>query len=390
MGRRAHGDGSVFYDASRGKWWAVIEAGRDENGRRVRRKASAASKTEARGKLDELRDELRDTGTVAPRDMTVAQIMQDWIEHPPSSLRSPISLRVNRQYADRITAAIGTVPVAKLTIRQVEAMLQRMARDGLATSTIAANRAVLRRALRRAMRDGLVRRNVAELADAPRGTVRQSRSMTRAQIAQLLAQEMPPWWRAYLLTAIGCGLRPGELLGLKWEDIDMDAGTLRLSHALHEEPGPGGHGSRLSVASLKTQSSRRALRTPEATIVALRAHRADQAAARLKAGNLWQDHGLVFCGPAGKAMWPGGVRARFRRLCEQAGLGADWHPHEQRHTFVSVLSDAGETIERIAAAAGHKNSAITKKTYWHAISPEITTAATAMEGVLGAPPEGPS
>jgi integrase len=238
MARRAHGDGSVFFDASRGKWMAVVEAGRDDNGRRVRRKASAASKTEARDKLDELRAELRDTGTVAPRDVTVARIMQDWTDHPPSSLRSPISMRVNRQYADRITAAIGTVPVAKLTVGQVEAMLRGMARAGLATSTIAATRALLRRALRRAMRDGLLRRNVAELADAPRGTVRRSRSMTRAQIAQLLAADMSPWWRAYLVTAIGCGLRPGELLGLRWEDIDPDAGTLRLSHALHEDPAP--------------------------------------------------------------------------------------------------------------------------------------------------------
>lgn len=390
MGRRAHGDGSLFFDASRRRWVATIEAGHDETGRRIRRKVSAVTKTEARDKLAELRAEVRETGTVAPGDVTVRQVVRDWIDHPPPSLRSPISLRVNRQYADRIVAAIGTVPLANLKVGQVEAMLRSMARDGLATSTIAATRAMLRRSIKRSMRDGLVRRNVADLADAPRGTIRASRSMTVAQIAQLLAQDMTPWWKAHLLVAIGCGLRPGELLGLKWEDIDLDAGTLHVRHALHEEPGTDGRGSRLAIANLKTPSSRRTLRMPTATAGALRAHKAAQAAARLKLGARWQDHGLIFAGPSGNPMWPGGVRAHFRRLCERAGLGADWHPHEARHSFVSVLSDAGESIEAIAAAAGHRNSAITKKTYWHAINPEITSAATAMDGVLGTPPEGSS
>jgi integrase len=268
-------------------------------------------------------------------------------------------------------------------------MLGAMARDGLATATIAATLAVLRRAVRKAMRDEKATRNVAELADAPRGTRRQSRSMTRAQIGQLLGRDLTPWWRAYLLTAIGCGLRPGELLGLAWADIDLDAGTLHVRQALHEESGPAGRGAVLSIAGLKNGSSQRVLRMPGVLPAALRAQKAAQAAAKLKAGGRWQDHDLVFAGPGGRPMWPGGVRARFKRLCMDAGLGTDWHPHEQRHTFVSVLSDAGESIEAIAAAAGHKNSAITRKVYWHAISPAIESAATAMDGVLGTAPDPP-
>lgn len=315
-----------------------------------------------------------------------AKVVQALLDTPPSSWRSPNSHEVYRQHANRITAAIGTVPVVKLTPRQVEAMLGGMARNGLATSTIVAVKATLARALRRAQRDGLVVRNVAELADAPRGTVRKSRSMTLAEVGSLLGQKMTPWWRAYLTVAVGCGLRPGELLGLMWDDLDLDAGTISVRHALHNERGLDGH-TRLFVADLKTTSSRRVLRMPVATTAALKVHRAHQAAARLKAGTRWQDHGLVFGGPSGKPMWPEGVRAGFRRLCERAGLGSDWHPHVQRHTFVSVLSDAGESIESIAAAAGHQSSGTTKRVYWHSINPEITAAAKAMDGVLSTPPE---
>jgi integrase len=390
MARRAHGDGSVYYDRAAGKWVGSVSAGRDpDTGKRIRRKVSGSTKTEAKDRLAELRDEMRKTGAVARRDVTTGQVVQALVDTPPSSWRSPNSLAVYQQHATRIIAALGTVPVVKLTPRQVEGMLGGMARDGMATSTIVRVKATLARALRRAQRDGLVVRNVAELADAPRGKVRKSRSMTITEIGQLLGQKMTPWWRAYLTVAIGCGLRPGELLGLKWEDLDLDKGTISVRHTLHAEPGPDGH-IRLLVADLKTASSRRVLRMPAATVEALKALRAHQAAARLKSGARWQDHGLVFCGSSGKPMWPEGIRAGFRRLCERAGLGSDWHPHEQRHTFVSVLSDAGESIESIAAAAGHQSSGTTKRVYWHAISPEITSAATAMDGVLGTSPEEPS
>jgi site-specific recombinase XerD len=99
---------------------------------------------------------------------------------------------------------------------------------------------------------------------------------------------------------------------------------------------------------------------PAATVAALKTHKAAQAARRLKAGARWRDQQLVFAGPSGHPLWFVGARASFRRLCKRAGLGADWAPHEQRHTFVSVLSDAGESIEAIAAAADHKSPAITR------------------------------
>jgi integrase len=389
--RRGRGEGSLHYDADRGRWVAVIDLGTDpDTGKRRRRKAVANSKTEARARLDEMRAELRRTGTLGRGDYTVAHCVADLLAVPPASWRSPITLRLGQQHASRIIRAIGTVPLVKLTPRQVRAMLGTMADAGMAGSTIGQVRSFLRLAIRRAERDGLVGRNVADLAELPAGTRRQSRSLTLDQIAALLAQPMTPWWSAYLLVGIGCGLRPGELQGLTWPDIDLEAGVLLVRRALHEETPaqPGPH--RLVLAELKSPSSRRTLRMPEATVAALKTHKAAQAARRLKAGARWQDQQLVFAGPSGRPLWPAGLRASFRRLCKRAGLGSDWHLHEQRHTFVSVLSDAGESIESIAAAVGHKSPAITRSVYWHAISPCITSAAIAMDGILGTsgtPPE---
>ena len=92
-------------------------------------------------------------------------------------------------------------------------MLRDMAAAGASSDNIRRARALLARAIRRAQRDGLVHRNVAELAEVPRGTKRPSKAMTLDQVRALLAADLTPWWRAYIVTALTCGLRPGEMLG---------------------------------------------------------------------------------------------------------------------------------------------------------------------------------
>ncbi len=298
----------------------------------------------------------------------------------PPEIRSPISQRCHQDSGARIVKALGPVKVVQLTPSQVERFLAGMARDGYATSTISMTRSVLVRALRRAQRDGLVARNVAELVPCPRGTRRESRSMTLAQVEQLLAADLPPWWRAYLYTGIMCGLRPGELLGLRWEDVDTAAGVIRVrkSVKIAEGSGPG----RVVVEDLKTERSRRTLEMPTAVASMLGALRRDQAATRLAAGSAYTDLGLVFSRADGMPCWPGTVRSQFKRICRRAGLGEDWHPHEQRHSFVSILSDAGVDIDQIADAAGHINAAVTRSVYRHVLADKLATAARVMDATF--------
>ena len=383
MGRRSRGDGSVFFDAARGCWVGSVDIGRDpETGRRRRRKVSAATKGECRNKVDELRREKDRAGTVAPRNITVERIVRDLLASPPPSWKSPITIQVNTDLARRIIAELGTVRLVMLTPGQVEGFLRKMVRDGYSTSTISGAKGILKLAIRRAERDGLVGRNVAQLADTPAGKVTKSKSMTIAQIRALFASDLTPWWRAYLVTGILCGLRPGELLGLTWDDIDSADGVIRVRHCLKAVPGPDRH-STLQLEDLKTESSKRTLSLPAKAAEALRALRAAQAADKLLLGRYYTDRGIVFCGGAGQPEWQSNVRRRFKKACDRAGIGSDWHPHEQRHTFVSVLSDAGVDIEAIADAAGHVNSNVTRTVYRHQIADKITGAAAAMDSIFG-------
>jgi integrase len=147
-------------------------------------------------------------------------------------------------------------------------------------------------------------------------------------------------------------------------------------------PGPDGK-TVLQLEDLKTDRSRRTLQLPAKVAEALCALRAIQAADRLRLDPHYGEMGLVFCTPAGRPMRRQRVISGFKRLCDAAGLGADWHPHEQRHTFVSVLSDAGVDIEAIADAAGDVNSSVTRTVYRHQISPVVARAAAAMDDIFG-------
>jgi integrase len=384
MARRSRrGRGTVFWDAARGSYTGQLSLGRDpQTGQRRRSpKVYAPTEDECWARLDEMRAELRKTGAVAPRDVTVEMVLAGLLASPPAEWVSPLTLQGNRDRIAKITAAVGSTKLQRLTVGQVERMLRDMAAGGASSDSIRRARALLARAVRRAQRDGLVHRNVAELAEVPRATRRVSKAMTLDQIRALLAGDLSPWWRAYIVTALTCGLRPGEMLGLRWQDVDLREGTIRVRTCLKVLPAPGGRRV-ITLADLKTDRSRRTMALPRDAAIVLRGLKAQQAKDRLRYGSDWTDSGLVFAAESGRPHWPQDVRKQFGNLCEQAGLGAGWHPHETRHTWVSILSDAGVDIEDIADAAGHVTSAVTRNVYRHQLADKLTKASAAMDRIV--------
>jgi integrase len=382
-GRGRRGGGTVFYDKDR-KCYVGQVSYIDDAGKRQRPKVFGQTAEEAQDKLDALRAELKTTGSVAPKDLTVRHIMEDLLAHSPSSWKSPLTIRGNRDRAAHIIAGLGKAKLARLTVTQVERCLDDLAAEGMSSDTINRCRALLRLAIRRAERDGKIGRNVAALADPPSGTRRKSRAMTLAQVNTLLAAKLNTFWRGYITVGLTCGLRPGELLGLRWEDVDFDRGVIRVRKCLKALPDPKTGKRRLVLEDLKTEQSRRTMQMPRLAAAALRELRKDQARWKLKVGAAYdmRDMGLVFTDRAGAPRWPQDVTRYFKVICKRAGIG-NWIPRELRHTFVSVLSDSGVDIEHIADAVGHVNSTITKTVYRHQIADKVTVAATAMDAIFG-------
>jgi integrase len=355
---------------------AVIELPRDpDTGRRTRRKASAPTKTAARELLDQMRTEKRRAGTVGKRDITVGQLLADYLADPPASWRSPVTVQVYRDCAAHITADLGKAKLATLTPSRVERFLAAMVADGYSASTIVRTRGLLRAAIRRAQRDGLAGRNVADLAEVPAGKRQRARWFDMDQVRALLAAaEDDPWWHAHCCAAIMLGLRPGELLGLQWADVNLDGGTVQVRHSLKA----GG------LEDLKTRQSRRTLALPAAVTASLRAHKRAQREQRLRLGEAWREHGLVFPGADGAPCTRFRAEHGFQALCERAGLGTGWTRYACRHTFASQLSHGGVDVEQIADAMGHVNSNVTRTVYRHGLADRISAAASTFDRIMGA------
>jgi integrase len=167
------------------------------------------------------------------------------------------------------------------------------------------------------------------------------------------------------------GLRPEEARVLRWDHVDLEAGTLAVWR------------SDRSGGDTKTPKSRRTLRLATIALEALRERKAAQAADRLRAGEVWEDHGPVFTTAIGTMLDQHNIRREFRRVTEAAGLGTGWVPRELRHTFVSIMSENGVPVEEIARLAGHDRTTTTEVVYRHELRPAIATGAEIMDRILG-------
>lgn len=159
----------------------------------------------------------------------------------------------------------------------------------------------------------------------------------------------------------------------------LGAVKLRELTARHVQAALAVYRSVRASGDTKTPKSRRVLKLPVKAVEALKDHRSRQAAARLKAGPLWQDHGLVFASAAGTPLDAHNVRRSFRAITKAAGLGQDWTPRELRHTFVSLLSANDVNLEDIARLAGHSGTSVTERVYRHEIRPSLTQGAEIMD-----------
>jgi integrase len=202
--------------------------------------------------------------------------------------------------------------------------------------------------------------------------------LTAQQADGVLTKTAPDRLHHYIVVSMLTGARTEELRALRWEHVHADPLDTVPPHIEVWR-------SVRSDGDTKTRKSRRTLALPARCIEALRKQRAQQAADRLAAGERWHESGLVFTTALGTAMDAANVRRDFRRALDLVpGLDPkDWTPRELRHSFVSLLSDAGVPAEEISRLVGHSGTSVTELVYRHQIRPVIQTGATAMDRLFG-------
>jgi len=381
---RQNGEGSVYKRKSDGLWIGSITLGW-EGGKRQRKTVSGHTAEDVRQKLREVRRHL-DDGLPAPdHKTTLGELLDRWFDDVLAHQIAPNALDNYKTIAKHhIRPVLGKRPVARLTVGEIDALLSvKRAGDPerdikpLSVSTVRRIRAVLAQALTQAQRWDMVPRNVATLSTAPKQTRKEGRTLMPEQARKLLDALNGKRLQALYVTMLGTGLRRGEALGLRWSDVDLRGATVTVNHQLKRE------GGTLVLGEVKTQKSRRAVNLPKTVVMALKAHQRRQKAERLKVGLAWQETGYVFTTSIGTPIDPRSIGRDFGAITEAAGLG-HWHPHELRHSALSLMLAQGVPIEVVSEVAGHASIRLTADVYGHIMDPQRQAAAKALDAILSA------
>ncbi|GAA3101706.1 site-specific integrase [Nonomuraea salmonea] len=390
--RRSRGDGGLHWDDKRQRWIASVTVGYTPAGKRIVKKASGKTKTEAKAKLKEIIRDYEDGLAIAPTNYTVADAVRYWLEHGLGG-RSDATVKMYITYADKhVIPALGARKLRDLSVEDVDKWLTSKTGD-LGTRSLKLIHGILNRSVKSAMRRDKVKRNVVDLCDIPEGRAgRPSKALTLAQALAVLAQaeKSNERIRAYIVLSLLTGARTEELRALLWSHVvaydESREAWLPVAEAGWEHTDFAVYVWRSvrQKGDTKTVKSRRSLKLPQRCVDALRLLKEAQDLAREKAGNRWQDTDLVFCTRTGTPVTAHNVRRDFRKVVVAAGLTErKWSPRELRHSFVSVLSDSGVPIEDISRLVGHSNTVVTETVYRHQIRPVIMQGAAAMDKIFG-------
>jgi len=375
---------------------AEVTVGYDGRGRRITRKASGRTKTEAKAKLKEMLSDIDDGLAVAPTAYTVADAVKDWLAYALNNHDEATVAKLSTLAKIHVIPALGARKLRELTAEDVDQWLAVESKS-VSTRTLQDLHSILKRAITRSQARDKVKRNVVLLCGLPKGqTGRPSKSLTLDQTEAMLAAAETfatagtlAWLCPYVVVSLLTGARTEEMRALHWTHIvayDPASGKWRPVTEVgwdHERFAIHVWRSVRATGDTKTRKSRRTLGLPKRCVRVLREHQDRQAAERPRAGPQWRDHELVFTTATGGQLDKDTVLRAFRKVVNAAGLNPkEWTPREQRHTFVSVLSDEDVPIEKISDLVGHKDQTTTETVYRHQIRPVVLHGAEAMDRIF--------
>jgi len=362
-GRRGNSEGSI-YRRKDGRWVAQVSgvAGRGRVFRYGKTRAEAAAK------LTTALKSVQDGLPIPGERQTVDKYLESWLEE---SAKPSIRPMTYVSYASlirlHVIPELGGVPLAKLTPQHVQALMNRKLAAGLSPRRVAMIRGVLRTALNQALRWGLV--------SPPRAVRFEVRPLEPEQARLFLKAVRGDPLEPLYTVALAVGLRQGEALGLRWEDVDLDAGTLHIRHGLQRIEG------KLRLVEPKSARARRTIVMPALVTESLRAHRVRQTEQRLLAGAEWEEGDFVFSTAVGRPLTDSTVTHMFQRHLARAGLPRQRF-HDLRHACASLLLAQGVSPRVVMELLGHSQITLTLNTYSHVMPGLQAEAAARMDGLL--------
>lgn len=320
-------------------------------------------------------------GLADGRGLSVGEFLDQWLnEVAKPSVRAWTFRGYEVHVRRHIKPVLGRVPLERLEPVHVQSLMNRKLAEGLSPKSVRYLRGTLRTALNQALRWGLVARNAASLVDGPRVERPEILPFGPEEARRFLAAVKGHRLEALYTVALTMGLRQGEALGLRWQDVDLQMGYMRITKQLQRVSGV------FELVDPKTSRSRRTIVMPPMVSASLRDHRERQQRERPSPAAEWNQFGLVFTRPDGHPLDGTVVTHQFHRVLDGAHL-PQRRFHDLRHSCATLLLAQGVSARVVMEILGHSQIAITMNTYTHVIPELRNDAADRMESLLADPDE---
>jgi integrase len=373
--KRGNGEGTTPYKRKNGLWCVQYTVYTAEG--RKRKTLYGKTRQEAATKLAKALSDREDGLVFDDGGLTVGTYLDRWLDGSVrGSVRRSTFDRYEIAVRVHIKPALGRLKLKQLTPTHVAAFYQERLAAGSAPASVNKLHVTLHKTLDQAVKWHMIPHNVAEVVKAPRPAPEEIRPLDREQTKIFLETARRERFEALYVLAVTTGLRQGELLGLKWEDVDLENGLIRVRRTLTRNRG------RLLLGEPKTKRSRRTVRLTKAAVEALEGHLARQMEQIERLGDLYEDQGLIFATQRGTLVNPTNLRRRsFAPLLEKAGLPTIRF-HDLRHTCATLLLSSNVNPKIVSEMLGHSSIAITLDTYSHVLPNMQDSAARALEDAL--------
>ena len=370
---------------SKGSWGLVVELGRDpETGKRRQQWVTVrGTKKEAERRLRELLHQLDTGGFVKPNRLTVGQYLAQWCESYAAMHTTP---RTAESYQfivqHHLVPALGALSLTQLHPQHLQVYYARAlshgrvdGKGGLSPRSVLYHHRILSEALGHAVKMGLLARNVAEAVDPPHPSRKDMATLAPEDIPCLLraAQETP--YHNLFFTALHTGLRLGELLALRWSDVNLVLASLSVVRTLYRRS------TGYVIKEPKSPHSRRSVALSPSLALLLRQHKAEQAAQRVLLGSTLADSDSVFAHTDDAPLDPSTVSHAFARILRKAGL-PHIRFHDLRHTHATLMLKGNVHPKVVSERLGHSSVAFTLDTYSHVLPGLQEVAARRFDEVL--------
>ena len=362
MGKRASGEGTIRQRKD-GRWEARYSCGYNpKTGQPIRKSVYGLTQKEVREKLTSTIKSIDDNTYIAPSAITVESWLDTWLkEYVKSSVKLLTFTSYDTISRVHIKPTLGRIKLQALKAPQIQALYNSLLAEGKSPKTIKNIHGVLHKALDKAVKIGYITTNPASVCDIPRIEKKEIKPLNTDDISRFIKRLQTEEYKNLYLTTLFTGMREGEVLGLTWDCVDFERGTITINKQLQKEKTSG---AKYYIAETKTSKIR--VLTPAPYVMSLlKEEQTKQKQNRLRLGYLWDNPlNLVFTTETGRYIAFSTVYKRFKRIVAELGV-PDAMFHDLRHTYATLALQEGDDIKTVQTALGHSTVSTTLDIYSH-------------------------